>query len=209
MQNKEEIMKRIAALSPAKRAAFEKMLRKEIGDQGEESLEDSASPQFTPAEYEDFLAMNSWQSSDIEDMYFLSPMQEGLLFHSLREPESPMHCEQASYHISGAFNPEIFAESWRELSRRHAILRTAFVHKNLLRPLQVVLGTREIPVTRQSLTDLSEREHQQYIEQYLRHDKEKIFDMTHGDLTRVAIFHLAENSYHVIWTYHSIRHCRK
>ncbi|MDM8550508.1 amino acid adenylation domain-containing protein [Desulfobacterales bacterium HSG2] len=218
----DSISKRLSKLSPEKQALFKKMLlQKRMAErqkaeqkqadqhfrnkeESEKKSEDFGYSELTPAEYENFLLTHSWEASDIEDIYPLSPMQEGLLFHSLYEPDSSMHCEQVSYHISGNFQRDNFISSWQELGRRHAILRTAFAHKNLSRPLQVVLGKRDIPVTVETLTSLSETDQQQHIDNYLKQDKEKPFDLTHGALTRIAIFCLKEDSYHVIWTYHSL-----
>lgn len=62
----------------------------------------------------------------IENMYKLTPMQKGMLFHSLLEPHSEVYFEQAKFEIQGAFYPEDFKRSLKYLMKRHAILRTNF-----------------------------------------------------------------------------------
>ncbi len=144
------------------------------------------------------------KSHEIEDIYPLSPMQEGLLFQSLYAPNSRAYCEQFSFHLSGSLNIKAFVNSWKLLSRRHAILRTAFAHKNHPRPLQVVFKERDIPVAVETLDDLPETVQQQRIEEYLEHDREKGFDLTFDPLMRIMIFRLGENSNQVVWSHHHI-----
>ena len=39
--------------------------------------------------------------AQMEDLYPLSPMQRGMLFHSLYNAESPVYFEQVSYRLRG------------------------------------------------------------------------------------------------------------
>ena len=80
MENKAERMRRIAALSPEKRQMFEKMLHekrpaKDIPESQEKEPVDHIAAHFTPKEYENFLQAHSWDESDVEVLYPLSPMQ--------------------------------------------------------------------------------------------------------------------------------------
>src|SRR5215471_18519483 len=77
-----------------------------------------------------------WQM--IEDIYVLSPMQEGILFHTLFEPEEGMYCVQLSCLLKGELDVEKFKRAWSLLVERHGILRTSFVWKGLKRAHQVV-----------------------------------------------------------------------
>src|SRR5207237_624496 len=58
---------------------------------------------------------------------------------------SRAYCIQVSYAIRGHLDLEAFRRSWQELSRRHALLRTAFIHDGVDRPLQVVFCDRAVP----------------------------------------------------------------
>ena len=63
----------------------------------------------------------------IEDIYPLSPMQEGMLFHSLYSPGSDLYFEQFSCRLQGDLDIAAFKQSWQEVVNRHSILRTACV----------------------------------------------------------------------------------
>src|SRR5262249_7673331 len=73
-----------------------------------------------------------------QDIYPLSPMQQGLLFHSLYEPGRGTYYDQMSCRIEGELNVEAFKRAWQSVVDRHAILRTSFVWEGLKEPLQVV-----------------------------------------------------------------------
>ena len=76
----------------------------------------------------------------LEDVYALSPLQEGILFHSLYAPESGVYVEQLSCALAGPLDVAAFARAWERVIERHAVLRTAFVWKSQKRPLQAVQG---------------------------------------------------------------------
>ena len=81
---------------------------------------------------------NQNQSSNIEDIYPLSPMQEGMLFHSLFALHTGVYVEQQSWRFAGPLNILAFKQAWQLVLDRHQILRTAFVHENRDKPLQFV-----------------------------------------------------------------------
>jgi|SRR4051794_34948768 hypothetical protein len=63
----------------------------------------------------------------VADIYPLTSLQKGLLFHALYEPESAAYFEQLCVRLDGALNHGAFEEAWRRLIDRHGILRSAFV----------------------------------------------------------------------------------
>src|SRR4029078_8551507 len=75
---------------------------------------------------------------NIEDAYPLSPMQQGILFHSLYTPQSGMYFQQMNFRLCGELNVAAFKQAWQRVVDRHPVLRTAFVWENLEQPLQVV-----------------------------------------------------------------------
>ncbi|MCP5045924.1 MAG: hypothetical protein GY940_02055, partial [bacterium] len=62
---------------------------------------------------------------EVEDIYPLTPMQEGMLFHSLMEEQRSIYMEQASYRLHGTFDVPLIRKSLNRLFQRYDILRTA------------------------------------------------------------------------------------
>src|SRR5215831_10371192 len=78
-------------------------------------------------------------AKEVEDIYSLSAMQQGILFHSVYEPESTLYFETLSCRLRGPLDVDAFEGAWQVAIDRHAMLRTAFVGTDLEVPVQVVM----------------------------------------------------------------------
>ena len=84
--------------------------------------------------------------AEIEDLYPLSPMQQGMLFHSLQAESAHTYVTQMSLPVEG-LDVARFQEAWQHVIGRHDILRTGFLWEGgLAEPLQVVHRTGVAPV---------------------------------------------------------------
>ncbi|HEY9800072.1 MAG TPA: condensation domain-containing protein, partial [Leptolyngbyaceae cyanobacterium] len=102
----------------------------------------------------------------IEEFYPLSPMQQGILFHTLYAPKSGVYVEQLSCDIQG-LNIVLFQQAWQQLIARYAILRTSFIWEGIKEPVQVVHKQVQLPWQQQDLSQLEFIEQQEHIETYL------------------------------------------
>ncbi len=75
---------------------------------------------------------------EVEDLYPLAPLQEGMLFHDLYAPGSGLYLQQLSCTLKGPLDRAAFHRAWQGVVDRHPALRTAFVWQGLPRALQVV-----------------------------------------------------------------------
>jgi amino acid adenylation domain-containing protein/non-ribosomal peptide synthase protein (TIGR01720 family) len=141
----------------------------------------------------------------LEDIYPLSPMQEGLLFHSLFDRSSHAFFEQISYRLRGELHIPLVKKSLGELFRRHDILRTAFIHEGVDRPLQVVTRDRQVDFCHEDIRHLREAPAKEaYIKRFKERDKQNKFDLSQDVLMRVTIIQLDELEHEFIWTHHHI-----
>src|SRR5690348_14050565 len=104
--------------------------------------------------------MMSVSSNNVEAAYPLSPMQQGMLFHSLAAPESGFYITQFVYSIEH-LNVAAFAQAWQRVVDRHAILRTAFAWERIEKPLQVVGRRVKLPLAQHDLRGLAPAEQEQ------------------------------------------------
>jgi amino acid adenylation domain-containing protein len=144
-------------------------------------------------------------SKKIQEIYSLSPMQEGMLFHSLAEPSSQMYHELFSIRIKGSIDIKAIEESLRTLVKRHDILRTVFLHKNIDKPRQVVLKERKADFTYVDIRHFnSGEEKEKYIADYKKKDQEKIFDLSKHILFRMALLQIENDEYELYILHHHI-----
>lgn len=127
-------------------------------------------------------------NNEIEKIYPLSPTQEGILFHSLIDPDSKAYYEQVSFMIKGNLCSQTMQLSFRKLIERHDVLRTVFVYTEVEQPLQLVLTQREPQIDYKDLTAYSKEEQARWIEAHKIRDQEHKFDLEAGPLIRMIFF---------------------
>ncbi len=142
--------------------------------------------------------------SQIEDIYPLTPMQEGLLFQTLFDSESAAYFLQIRLNWQGNLQVERFRDSWRQLMQRHVVLRSVFVHEGVKRPVQITLKRREPEIELIDLREADTAEQAAKIEAYQIADKARGFDLQKDVLIRIAIFQIADQQYQLVWSYHHI-----
>ena len=113
---------------------------------------------------------------EVEDVYPLTPMQQGLLFHTRLEPRSESYFLQLTWTLRGQLDEEAFRGAWQGLLDRHPILRTAFVWEGLPAPLQVVQRRVALPWERLDWRELPAAEQEARLEEYLAADRARGFD---------------------------------
>ncbi|WP_366592772.1 plipastatin non-ribosomal peptide synthetase PpsC [Bacillus subtilis] len=144
------------------------------------------------------------QQPEIQDIYPLSFMQEGMLFHSLYDEQSRAYFEQASFTIHGQLDLERFQKSMDAVFDRYDIFRTAFIYKNVAKPRQVVLKQRHCPVHVEDISHLNEKDKEHCTEAFKEQDKSKGFDLQTDVLMRISILKWAPDHYVCIWSHHHI-----
>jgi len=111
----------------------------------------------------------------IEDLYELSPMQQGMLFHTLYAPESEVYFEQLLCILSGELNFSAFQKAWEQIVARHSILRSAFFWEEIEKPLQIVSKQVDLPWEKLDWRHLESDEQKQKLEDFLVSDRHKGF----------------------------------
>jgi hypothetical protein len=140
----------------------------------------------------------------IEDIYPLSPIQQGLLFHTLYAPESQMYFEQWSCSLHGNLNLPALQQAWQEVINRHPILRTAFNWQNLDEPVQIVLRQVELPWQQYDWRGLSSSEQTQQVEKFLESDRHAGFNLSVAPVMRLTLIQVADHTHYFIWSHHHI-----
>jgi len=89
----------------------------------------------------DLDAMATRYGRNLAAVYPLSPLQQGLVLHTLHEdPRDAAYLEQLTCRVDGDVDPDRWRAAWQQLVERHPILRTA-VDAAAMPPLQVVNRT--------------------------------------------------------------------
>lgn len=143
------------------------------------------------------------RKDQIEGLYPLSGLQQGMLFHGLYDGKVGAYLEQFGCDLIGA-DIDVFTRSWDYIIKFHTILRSAFYHDKFNVPVQCVFKEIKLPVEVLDYSSMSSEEQQSAIKSFEQSDKEKGFDFKSAPLMRLALIRLDDNRYHMHWLYHHI-----
>ncbi|MFC4314150.1 non-ribosomal peptide synthase/polyketide synthase [Steroidobacter flavus] len=136
----------------------------------------------------------------IDDLYPLTPMQQGVLFHSLQDGYGGRYHSQLRLQLED-LNVERFLSAWRSVSERHAALRTGFLSEREV-PLQWVAKQVSLPFAQHDWRHrdgLGER-----LDELAASELARPFDVLQPPLMRFALIRIADHRYHFIWTHHHV-----
>jgi len=139
------------------------------------------------------------KNKEVEDVYGLSPLQEGIYFHWSLSRDSTQYVNQTSYRVTGEQNVKLIERSYAELVERHAALRTGFTEQFAGRVLQVV---------RKSVApnfEFVDGQNQQFdLLQFKAEERTQGFNLNDASLMRLTIVQLAIDDFEFIWSSHHI-----
>jgi amino acid adenylation domain-containing protein len=138
----------------------------------------------------------------IEDRYPLSPMQQGMLFHSQYAPQSGVYVQQLICTLQERLNVSAFKRAWDRVVERHPVFRTSFRWKGLAQPVQEVHRQVKIPVEEQDLRGIPSTQQEERLHAYLDADRRRGFDLAEAPLMRLALFYCSQAKYQLVWTSH-------
>jgi len=141
---------------------------------------------------------------NIEDIYPLSPMQQGMLFESLLAPESGVYVELSKVTLRGSLDVDAFRRAWQAVLDRHSILRSAFIAEDIDEPLQVVYRGLELPFRYEDWRDVPASERDARLDRLVADERTRGFDLADAPLMRVTLLRTADDTHTLIWSHHHI-----
>jgi amino acid adenylation domain-containing protein/non-ribosomal peptide synthase protein (TIGR01720 family) len=143
--------------------------------------------------------------ANLEDLYPLSPLQEGMLFQGIYSPDAAgIYIRQLNSALHGNVNIPALEQSWQTVIDRHPILRTSFSWGEVDKVLQLVHRRVELPLEQQDWRGLSPEEQERRLDVFLLEDHARGFDLSLPPLMRLTLIQTGPDSYQFIWTYHHL-----
>ncbi|WP_430930002.1 non-ribosomal peptide synthase/polyketide synthase [Pseudomonas aeruginosa] len=141
-------------------------------------------------------------ASEVEDLYPLSPMQQGMLFHSLYQQNSGDYINQMRLDVEG-LDPQRFREAWQAALDAHEVLRSGFLWQGALeKPLQLVRKRVEVPFSVHDWRDRADLA--EALDALAAGEAGLGFELAEAPLLRLVLVRTGERRHHLIYTNHHI-----
>ncbi|MFP2933044.1 amino acid adenylation domain-containing protein, partial [Pyxidicoccus sp. 3LG] len=140
----------------------------------------------------------------VEDVYPLSPLQQGMLFHSLMSPGSGVYVTQYAWTFGARIDLGAFRRAWEAVVEHHAPLRTSFAWEGLDEPLQVVSPRVVLPWEELDWRGLSPAEQQARFDALMASDRARGFSLCDAPLMRLTVMKLDDGAHRVLWSSHHL-----
>jgi microcystin synthetase protein McyB len=139
---------------------------------------------------------------NIETAFELSPLQEGMLYHTIRHPDSSLYRGQCTATLSGPLDDRLFRRAWALAAERHQAFRTFYAWERRERPLQVVRARVDLPWTVEDWSDEPHLEQDRRWNELLESDRGCAFDLVQAPIMRFALVHLGDERHRFLWSLH-------
>uniref|UniRef100_A0AAU2V5U8 Amino acid adenylation domain-containing protein n=1 Tax=Streptomyces sp. NBC_00003 TaxID=2903608 RepID=A0AAU2V5U8_9ACTN len=147
--------------------------------------------------------IETWENDypAVSDVWPMTPLQAGLLFHTLLNDESwDAYQMQMAFHIEGEVDPARMRAAGQALLDRHANLRTAFVHDANGNQVQIVVDDIDVPWQETDLSHLDEQTRAEAFDRFLAEDHARSFDPAAPPMLRLTLVKTGQSTSELVLT---------
>jgi len=139
----------------------------------------------------------------IEDIYPLTGLQQGMLFHSRLAPGEGLYWVQYGLLMDGEVDLGLLRRAWELVFARYEVLRTG-VWDQAKAPVAVVSRSVPLPWRAIDLSGLDEDARLKAVAEFEAADLAEGADFAAPSLARVAVLCLGEQRYRMVWSFHHL-----
>ncbi len=140
----------------------------------------------------------------VEDAYPLSPLQHGILFHSLESADPATYLGQFTFQLAGPLDAQALRRAWQAVAARHPVLRTAFVRRPTGEDVQVVLRDVEVPFEEHDWRSAPAAGHPRGLDEFLAADRARGLDLSSAPVMRVSLVRTGDEAWRLVWSHHHV-----
>jgi amino acid adenylation domain-containing protein/non-ribosomal peptide synthase protein (TIGR01720 family) len=141
---------------------------------------------------------------NIENIGYLSALQQGLLAHALQAGAADPYFYQTTFEIDGPLDVSAFGRAWEAAVARHAALRTDYRWEELAQPVQVVYRSGAAALEELDWRAMDGAAQDRELSDLLARERAQGFDFRRAADNRLRLARLAGERYCFIWSYHHV-----
>lgn len=140
---------------------------------------------------------------EVEDIYRLTPMQQGMLYHCLHAPDAGYYINQLRVPVEGLDTARL-RSTWSFLTSRHAVLRSCVISSgDAGHPVQII--RKDSPATIEEIDWTDRTVSESDLSALCESERAIGFDLSVGPLSRIKLVRLPEpNRAYLVWTHHHL-----
>ncbi|MFI6924023.1 amino acid adenylation domain-containing protein [Nonomuraea spiralis] len=143
--------------------------------------------------------------SGVEDVWPLSPLQEGMLYHTVLDQDGPdTYTVQSVYGIDGPLDAARLKASWQALVDRHAALRACFRYVSGAQMVQVILRDVELPWRETDLSGLPDDLADGEVSRLAADEAAERFRLETAPLLKLHLIRLGPERHRLVHTLHHV-----
>ncbi|MFC4047500.1 amino acid adenylation domain-containing protein, partial [Dactylosporangium siamense] len=140
----------------------------------------------------------------IEDIYPLTPLQQGMLVHTRMAPGSGVYWIQNCQELDGDLDLAAFTRAWELVFERHAVLRSGVIWEGVPAPLSVVFRSVPVPIEVLDWTARTQAEQDDAFAGLVEQDRRRGPDFDGSALVRLTLIRLGQRRHRLLWSYHHL-----
>jgi amino acid adenylation domain-containing protein len=142
-------------------------------------------------------------NSDIEDLYPMSDIEKGMVFHTLKDPEARLYHDQMVHKWSiPNFDRLLFERALSLMVDKHSILRTSFNLDKYEEPVQIINKSIHNNYNHFDISQLDETNQYEFVRTKISEDLGNIIDINKAPLWRINTFLIDNDNIVFLWTFH-------
>ncbi len=140
----------------------------------------------------------------LADVLPLSPLQEGLLFHAVRDGEADVYTLTARFDLSGPLDEVKLADAFETVIDRHPNLRAAFHYEQFERPVQIIPRGAKVEWRSVDLTSVPADTAFRSADQLEDEAADYVFDVSTPPLLRALLIRLPGGVHRLVLNAHHL-----
>lgn len=154
--------------------------------------------------FEELKYIQSQYKDNLEKVYDLTPMQEGMLYHSLTNKDRDPYFQQIQFDVDGVMNINLLEKALNNIIQNNEIFRINFISNNVEKPRQVVQKNKNIKVNFADIRNMDDKSKKIYIQNYVDKNRNTRFDLGKDLLIRMSVIQIENQAFKVLWDFHHI-----
>jgi amino acid adenylation domain-containing protein len=140
---------------------------------------------------------------NIEDIYPMTDIEKGMVFHYLKNTRAAHYHDQLVYILMESdFEAERFKKAAVLMVDKHPILRTGFYLEDFEEPVQIVQKEVPLDIRHYDISKLTTLEQEKYLQEFLTTDRQDLFNIKKPPIWRLSTFKLDKEHICILLVFH-------